>query len=80
MIPVSLWPYWLHVTGWPYAVAAVALGAYYLFATVRFVRIAQRPNDPENRAIARTLLKVSVIYLPLLLAAMMLDAKGRLLF
>ncbi len=80
MIPVSLWPYWLHVTGWPYAVAAVALGAYYLFATVRFVRIAQRPDDPANRAIARTLLKVSVIYLPLLLAAMMLDAKGRLLF
>lgn len=29
---------------------------------------------------ARDLLKASVIYLPLLMAAMMLDAKGRLLF
>jgi protoheme IX farnesyltransferase len=80
MVPVSLWPFWLRVTGWPYAVAAVLLGGYYLAATVQFLRIAQRPDDPANRKIARTLLKVSVIYLPLLLAAMMLDAKGRLLF
>jgi protoheme IX farnesyltransferase len=58
----------------------VLLGGYYLAATVQFLRIAQRPDDPANRKIARTLLKVSVIYLPLLLAAMMLDAKGRLLF
>ena len=37
-------------------------------------------DDPENRALARQLLRVSVIYLPLLLLAMMLDANGRLLF
>jgi protoheme IX farnesyltransferase len=80
MIPVSLWPYWLHIVGLPYAVAAVALGAYYLVATIQFMKITARPDDPENRKLARRLLKVSVIYLPLLLAAMMLDAKGRLLF
>jgi protoheme IX farnesyltransferase len=80
MIPVSLWPFWLHVTGWPYALAASLLGVYYLVATVRFLKITQRPDDPENRAIARQLLKVSVIYLPLLMLALMLDAKGRLLF
>jgi protoheme IX farnesyltransferase len=80
MIPVSLWPFWLHLDGLPYAIAAVALGAYYLVATLQFVKITQRPDDPENRTLARRLLKVSVIYLPLLLAAMMLDAKGRLLF
>jgi protoheme IX farnesyltransferase len=80
MVPVSLWPYWLHVTGRPYAVAAVVLGGCYLAATVRFLRIARQPDAAENRAIARRLLKVSVIYLPLLLAAMMLDARGRLLF
>jgi protoheme IX farnesyltransferase len=80
MIPVSLWPTWLHVTGIPYAVAAVVLDAFYLGATIRFMRILRNPDDPANRSIARRLLKVSVIYLPLLLAAMMLDAKGRLIF
>ena len=80
MIPVSLWPTWLHLTGVPYAIAALILDIYYLTATIRFMRIARNPDDPENRVIARHLLKVSVIYLPLLLAAMMFDAKGRLLF
>jgi len=80
MIPVSLWPYWLHITGWPYAIAALLFGLAYLAATIRFARIARHPEIPTNRALARTLLKTSVIYLPLLLAAMMLDARGRLLF
>jgi protoheme IX farnesyltransferase len=80
MIPVSLWPTWLHITGLPYAIAATLLGFYYLVATIKFTRIAGRPDDPANRAIARHLLKVSVIYLPLLLLAMMLNAQGRLLF
>ena len=80
IIPVSLWPAWLHLTGLPYAIAALLLDAYYLTATLRFMRITRNPDDPGNRVIARHLLKVSVIYLPLLLLAMMLDAKGRLLF
>jgi protoheme IX farnesyltransferase len=80
MIPVSLWPTWLHVTGIPYAIAALILGACYLTATIRFMRITRNPDDPENRILAHQLLKVSVIYLPLLLLAMMLNAKGRLLF
>ena len=80
MIPVSLWPTWLHVDGIPYAVAALVLGAYYLVATIRFMRITRDPEAPESRTIARHLLKVSVIYLPLLLLAMMLNAQGRLLF
>ena len=80
MIPVSLWLTWLHVTGLPYAVVATVLGAAYLGATIRFMRITRRPEDEANRLLARNLLKVSVIYLPLLLLAMMLDARGRLLF
>jgi heme o synthase len=80
MIPVSLWPTWLHVAGLPYAVAATALGIWYLVATVRFMRITRDPESPDSRTLARRLLKVSVIYLPLLLLVMMLDAKGRLLF
>lgn len=80
MIPASLWPAWLGITGLPYAVAAVALGGWYLQATIRFARILREPDDPENRVLARNLLKVSVLYLPLLLLAMILNAQGRLLF
>jgi heme o synthase len=80
MIPVSLWPTWLGTTGNFYAVAATILSAGYLWYTIRFARIVRAPLAPDARIYARDLLKASVIYLPLLMAAMMLDAKGRLLF
>jgi protoheme IX farnesyltransferase len=80
MIPISLWPTYLHVTGIPYAIAAFGLDLWYLYATVRFARIVRQPEDPANRIAARNLLKVSVMYLPLLLLAMALNAQGRLLF
>jgi len=80
MVPVSLWPTWLGVTGWIYGTVAAVLSLGYLWYTVRFARITRSPNSPESRIYARDLLKASVIYLPLLMAALMLDAKGRLLF
>jgi len=80
MIPVSLWPAVLHTTGYFYAVAATILGAGYLWYTIRFARILRNPDSDSSRLVARDLLRASVVYLPLLLAAMMLDAKGRLLF
>ncbi len=80
MIPVSLWTTWLGITGKPYAVVAALLGLVYLFYTLRFARILRAPLAPESRTLARDLLKASVIYLPLLLAAMILNAQGRLIF
>jgi protoheme IX farnesyltransferase len=80
MIPVSLWPAALHTTGYFYAVAASMLGLVYLWYTIRFARILRDPRSDASHRYARDLLRISVIYLPLLLAAMMLDAKGRLLF
>jgi protoheme IX farnesyltransferase len=80
MIPAALWPTFLHVTGWPYAVAALLLSLFYLAATIRFAGIARHPDAAENRILARKLLKASVLYLPLLLLAMMLNAQGRLFF
>ncbi len=80
MIPVSLWPFMVHVTGTLYAVAAPILSLGYLWYTIRFARIVRDPNSEASRLVARDLLRASVIYLPLLLAAMMLDAKGRLFF
>jgi protoheme IX farnesyltransferase len=80
MIPVSLWPATLHVTGRLYAVAAIILSLGYLGYTIHFARIVRDPESEASRLVARDLLRASVIYLPLLLAAMMLDAKGRLFF
>jgi protoheme IX farnesyltransferase len=85
MVPVSLWPYALGTAGLPYAVAAVVLSLGYLWYTLRFAKIARSPGLREvdaasQRLPARDLLRASIVYLPLLLAAMMLDAQGRLLF
>jgi protoheme IX farnesyltransferase len=90
MVAVSLWPFVLGTAGVPYAAAAAILSLAYLWYTIRFAGILRNPPacDSElrpveavsNRLRARDLLRASVIYLPLLLAAMMLDARGRLLF
>lgn len=76
MIPVSLAPYYLHIAGRIYWVAALLLGLVYLAYTIRFTRIT-RATASESRQYARALLKVSVMVLPLLLAVLMLNAIRR---
>ena len=76
MIPVSLAPWYLHIAGRVYGVTAILLGLVYLAYTVRFTRIT-RSSAGESRQYARALLKISVIYLPLLLAVLMLNATRR---
>ena len=75
MIPVSLTPWLLGVTNIVYAVLAVVLGLLYLAYTVRFAGILRTKDDTESRSLARDLLKVSVLYLPLLFTTLMLCAK-----
>lgn len=77
MIPVSLAPWWLGLAGPVYAVLATLLGLIYLAYTIRFGRILRAESDAESRMLARDLLKVSVIYLPLLLTTLMLCAIAR---
>ncbi len=79
MIPVSIWTTWLGVTGRPYAIIATLLSLGYLWYTIKFAAILRDPNN-QNRTPARNLLKASVIYLPLLLAAMIANAQGRIWF
>jgi protoheme IX farnesyltransferase len=74
MIPVSLAPWKLGMTGTTYAVLATALGAFYLGYTIRFAGILRTRVPERSRSLARDLLKVSVIYLPLLMTALMLCA------
>lgn len=79
MLPVAVWPWFLGISSRLYLVAAIPLALAYLGYTVRFASILRNPSDPATRIPARTLLKVSVLILPLLLAAMLLTARGRLL-
>jgi protoheme IX farnesyltransferase len=74
MIPVSLAPWKLGMTGVVYPVIAGVLGLFYLGYTVRFARILRAPGADSSRLLARDLLKVSVMYLPLLMTALMLCA------
>jgi len=77
MIPVSLAPWWLGVTSTAYVFAAVPLGLVYLAYTIRFARILRAKSEDESRKLARDLLKVSVIYLPLLFTTLMLCARAK---
>ena len=77
MIPVSLAPWRLGMTGSRYAVLAGALGLFYLAYTIRFARILRTTSADLSRSLARDLLKVSVIYLPLLMSTLMLCAVAK---
>ena len=62
------------MAGNAYAALASILGIFYLAYTIRFARILRAETETESRMVARDLLKVSVIYLPLLLTTLMLCA------
>jgi heme o synthase len=57
--------------------SAIVLGLVYLAYTIGFARITSARTAAESRGYARALLKASVLYLPILLTIMMLDATGR---
>jgi heme o synthase len=77
MIPVSLVPWRLGMAGTAYAVIAVALGLLYLGYTIRFAGILRTTDQTESRMLARDLLKVSVLYLPLLFTTLMICATSK---
>lgn len=67
LIPVSLCPTFIKLTGWLYFAGALALGIWFLSACVRW-------RLTETVVEARRVLRVSVIYLPLLLMLILVDA------
>jgi protoheme IX farnesyltransferase len=75
MIPVSLIPWRLGMAGPTYAVLAIALGLAYLAYTIRFAGILRTTDETVSRMLARDLLKVSVLYLPLLFTTLMICAE-----
>jgi protoheme IX farnesyltransferase len=77
MIPVSLAPWRLGIASAAYAILAIVLGLIYLAYTIRFARILRAKTETESRMLARDLLKVSVLYLPLLFTTLMLCATAK---
>jgi protoheme IX farnesyltransferase len=74
LIPVTLAPTFLGMSGRIYLVAAVALGIGSLWVAARLGHGRLAPADPHSKAAARQLLLATVLYLPALFAFMMLDA------
>jgi protoheme IX farnesyltransferase len=74
LIPVSLAPTLLHITGWVYFAGALALGVGFLASGVRLATLKMPPGKPRSKQRARQVLIASVFYLPLLFALMMLNA------
>lgn len=66
LIPVSVAPWMLGMAGPVYGVAAVVLGAVYLYYGVRLARV-------KTHAAAKKLLLASVVYLPLLYLFLVAD-------
>jgi protoheme IX farnesyltransferase len=63
---VSLLPYVIRMSGWPYLVAAVALGLVYIGFAIRiFTAYSDR--------LARACFRYSIVYLALLFAALLVD-------
>ncbi len=77
MLPVSLAPWLLGEANLTYAILASLLGLLYLAYTIRFARILRVEDEDESRKLARDLLKISVLYLPLLFTALMLCAVAK---
>jgi protoheme IX farnesyltransferase len=73
LIPISLMPAMLHMSGKIYLGGALALGLSFLWFVFRLARTKLPTTDPSSRKLARHLLQASIIYLPLLFTLMMSD-------
>ena len=67
MIPVSLVPAFIDMSGWAYFIGALILGLMFLYYGILFVRDKSQEN-------ARTLMRASLIYLPLWLIVISIDS------
>lgn len=67
LIPVSLWPTFVGMSGWLYFAGALLCGFWFLYACIRW-RISETTRD------ARKVLRVSIIYLPAILLLILVDS------
>ncbi len=74
LVPVSLAPTLLGMSGRTYFVGALVLGMAFLWTGVRLAWLGLPPSSAKSKQRARQVLIASVFYLPLLFALMMLNA------
>lgn len=73
LIPISLAPAFLGMSGKLYLAGAAVMGIAYCYFGARLALLGLPMNAPRSKQRARQLLRASVLYLPLLFALMMLN-------
>jgi len=73
LLPVTLSPTLMGMSGWTYFFGALLLGCGLLWFSLRMWTMKLTPMAPGSKLRARHLLQASVIYLPLLFALMILN-------
>jgi len=73
LIPVSLLPFFVGMSGIAYAASALILGLALLYFGFRLTQSRLQPSPGVSKRLARQLLQASVIYLPVLFAIMMIN-------
>ena len=73
LIPISLLPTYLGMSGNIYFAGAIVLGIAYLYFGVRLAMLKLPATSAQSKKEARQLLQASVLYLPILFALMMMD-------
>ncbi|MFB3916111.1 MAG: heme o synthase [Terriglobales bacterium] len=74
LIPATLAPSLLGMSGKIYFTGALVLGAAFLWSALRLARSRMSPEMGKSKRLARNVLQASVFYLPLLFALMMINA------
>ena len=75
LVPVSLLPTFLGMSGRIYFSGALLLGVGLLYVGGRLARFKMAPDSAHSKQRARQLLQATVFYLPLLFALMMLNTR-----
>lgn len=73
LVPVTLMPTLLHLSGTIYFAGAIVLGFGFFYFSARLATLRLPVESPLSKQRARHLLRATVLYLPLLFALMMLD-------
>jgi heme o synthase len=73
LIAVSVVPFFLGVAGWLYLIGAVLLSIGYFYFGMRLALLQLPPSSASSKKEARELLQASIVYLPLLLALLMIS-------
>ncbi len=75
LIPVSMLPGFMGMTSPFYSLTALLLGVGFLYYAARLAQCGLPTTSPVSKPLARQLLRVSVLYLPILFAIMMASAR-----